>query len=213
MRHRKVIVGAIVLILLAGLATFVVWLANRPVLAWKVLSVRAMGPYWIRDAMEEHCWCAYIEVTNLSSSEVIVDWNRDKSAFQVDGKWEDLGIAALMTYLGPNEAAQFQLTVPQRAQACRLLMHYERGPLWARADEFFKRRGVNVPDKYFIPAMTLNRKLPGHFRCLDIEVKLPARTSKIGETKGPHNFALQWTGSSGFSLVSTAALLAAAPGQ
>jgi hypothetical protein len=212
MRCRKVI-GAIVLILLVVLATFSVRLANRPVLAWKVLSVRAMGPYWIRDAMEEHCWCAYIEVTNLTSSEIIVDWNRDKSAFQVDGKWEDLGIAALMTHLGPNEAAQFRLIVPQRAKAGRLLMHYEHGPLWSKADEFFKGRGVYVSDKYFIPAMQLNKKLPGHFRRLEIEVKLPGMTSKVDETEGPHNFSLHWTGSSRLGLASMATPLAAAPGQ
>jgi hypothetical protein len=212
MRHRKAIVGAMLLILFAGLAIFGGWYSKRPVLAWKVLSIRSIGSYWIRDSMQD-CWCADIEVTNLTSSEVIVDWNQDKSAFQIDGHWEDLGIGALMPYLGPHEAATVPLIVPRRAQACRLLMHYEHGPLWSRADEFLKGRGVYLSDNYFIPAMRFNKKLPGHFRRLDIEVKLPARTSKAGETKGPHNFSLHWTGSSRFSLVSMEAALAAAPGQ
>ena len=183
MRRRKVITGLIVLFLFAGLMTLGVWHAIRPVLAWKVLCIRATGPYWIQHAMEEHCWCAYVEVTNLTSGEIIVDWNRDKSEFQVDGHWEDLGIAALMPQLGPNEARTLRLIVPQRAQACRFLMHYEHNPLWSRADEFFKGRGVYVSDRYFIPAMNFNKNLPSHFRRLEIEVKLPASNSKV--TEGP----------------------------
>jgi hypothetical protein len=143
----------------------------------------------------------------------MVDWNRDKSAFQIDGHWEDLGIAAMMPHLGPNEARTLRLIVPRRAQACRLLMHYEHDPLWSRTDEFFKGRGIYLPDKLFIPAIEFNKKLPGHFRRLDIEVKLPTETSETGEAEGPHNFTLHWTGSSRSSLVSIAPPLAAAPGQ
>ena len=212
MRHRKVIVGALLLIIFAGLSISGYWYAKRPVLAWKVLSIRPIGYYSIQGAMED-CWCADIEVTNLTSSLIIVDWIRDKSAFQVDGRWEDLGIGALMPTMRDYEATVFQLIVPRRAQACRLLIHYEHGPLWRTADDFLKVRGVMIWDNFLIPAMTLNLKLPGHFRRLDIEVKLPASSSKAGEANGPHKFSLHWAGSSRSSLVSMGPSPAAASGQ
>jgi hypothetical protein len=187
MQQRKVIAGVMPLVLVAGLAIFSVWCAKRPVLAWRVVDVRPRQYYFVVDYIQE-CWRVDIEASNMTASEVIVDWHRDKTAFQIAGKWEDLGIEALMPYLEPNESRTFPVYVPQQAQACRLLMHYEHGPLWARADEFFRGRGVYLPDKYFMPAMMCNKRLPGHFRRLDIEVKLPARTSKAGETKGTHNF-------------------------
>ncbi|MBM4095065.1 MAG: hypothetical protein FJ276_37500 [Planctomycetes bacterium] len=141
--------------------------------------------------MEQHCWRVEIEVTNLSSSEVIVDWNRDESAFQIGGRWENLGIAALMPYLGPSESRTFSVYVPQQAQACRLLMHYEHGPLWSKADQFLKDHGLYVPDRFFILGMKANKKLPGHFRCLDIEVKIPSASRALDEPEVPHNQTLE----------------------
>jgi len=180
MRRRKVIVGVILLVLFAELAMFGVWSAKRPVLAWKVSSIRPVGQYWIKDGMEPHCWGAQVVVSNLSSSEVIVDWRRDETAFQVDGRWESLGISALLPQLGPNEARTVSLIFPQRAQACRFLMHYELGPSWerwTRFDQFLKNRGLrNMPDK-------LLQKSP-HYRRLLIEVRVPAETRKLDETRG-----------------------------
>ncbi len=112
-------------------------------------------------------------MSNITPDEVIVDWNRDKSSFQIDGRWRDLDVAALMPYLGPNESKTFPVYVPVQAQGLRLSMYYEQGPLWSTADEFLRSHNVNLPDSLFIPVMKLNKKLPGHFRELVIEVKLP----------------------------------------
>ena len=180
MWHRKVLVGVILLVLFAGLVIIVVLLPKRSILAWKVSSIRPVGQYWIRDGMEPHCWGAQVVVSNLSSSEVIVDWRRDETAFQVDGQWESLGISALLTHLGPNEARTVPLVFPQRAQACRFLMHYELGPSWerwTRVDQFLKNHGLRMlPDK-------LLQKSP-HYRRLLIEVRVPAKTRKLYETSG-----------------------------
>ena len=199
MRHRKVIVAVILLVLAAGLAVY--GLPRRQVLAWKVVSIEPREQYWVRDHMEQHCWRVEIEVTNLSPSEIIVDWNRDESAFQIGGRWENLGTGALMPYLGPSESRTFSVYVPERAQACRLLMHYEQGPFWSKADQFLKDHGTYVPDKLFARGMKLNQKLPGHYRRLNIEVKIPTASSRLDETKAPRNHALQrlraagWRGS------------------
>src|SRR4051812_39858957 len=141
MRRRKVNLGAMLLVLIMGLALFGM-LSKKPALAWKVVSIQPTGPYWVRDSMEPHCWRVQIEVTNVTSSEVIVDWNRDKTAFQVAGQWEDLGLAAMMPSLGPNASRTFTLTMPHRAQACRIRMYYESSPLWSRVDEYLKNHGT-----------------------------------------------------------------------
>ena len=127
----------------------------------------------MRDHMEQQCWRMEIEVTNMTPNEVIVDWNRDESAFQVAGRWESLGISALMPYLGPNQSARFPVCVPRRAKACRLVMFYEHAPLWSEADQFLKGNDINLPDKLFSSAMNLNKKLPGHYKRLVIEVNMP----------------------------------------
>jgi hypothetical protein len=179
MRHRKVLVGVVLLVLFAWIAILVV-LPNRPILAWKVARIRPVGQYWIRDGMEPHCWGAQVVVSNLSSSEVIVDWRRDETAFQVDGQWESLGISALLTHLDPNEARTVSLIFPQRAQACRFLMHYELGPSWerwSRVDQFLKNHGLRMlPDKLL--------QISPHYRRLLIEVRVPDETRKRHETSG-----------------------------
>ena len=180
MRNRKVIVGVILLVLLPGLAILGIRLPRRPILAWKVSSIRPVGPYSIRDGMEPHCWGARVVVSNLSSSEVIVDWRRDETAFQVDGRWESLGISALMPSLGPNESRTVSLIFPQRAQACRFLMHYELGPSWerwSRVDQFLKKHGLSMlPDKLL--------HISPHYRRLLIEVRVPDETRKLHEISG-----------------------------
>ena len=186
MRRRKIIVGVTLLILFGALALFGVWSANRPVLVWKVSSIRPVGSYLpsggvMEPHWEPHCWGAQVVVSNLTSSEVVVDWNRDETAFQIDGHWESLGISALMPYLGPNEARTVPLIFPQRAEACRFLMHYEHGPFMSKADQFLKRHRIYVPDKLF----TLAMRLTGHYKRLLIEVKVPAATRKLYDSNGP----------------------------
>jgi hypothetical protein len=192
MWRRKIILGAIPLALIAVLAIFRM-LPKGPALAWKVVRIQPSGPYWVRDGMEPHCWSVEIEVINLTSGEVIVDWNRDKTAFQVAGRWEDLGLSAMMPYLGPNASRTFSLAIPQRAQACRIRMYYENGPLWSTVDQYLKNHGICAPDKLFIPAMKLNQKLPGHFRRLDIQVQIPPKIFGFGEIRMAHNPCVQTT--------------------
>jgi hypothetical protein len=64
-------------------------------------------------------------------------------------------------------------------------MHYENGPLWSRVDQYLKNHGTYAPDKFFNPAIKLNKKLPGHFRRLNIEVKIPPNISRGGEIRPP----------------------------
>lgn len=113
----------------------------------------------------------------MTSDEVIVDWNRDQSSFQVGWQWEDLHIGSLVPYLPPNESQTFHVCVPQNAQACRFLMYYEHGPLWSTVDGYFKDHNIYLSDGVMTPAMKFNERLPGHFKRLDIEVKLPPNHS------------------------------------
>jgi|SRR5882672_8161267 len=186
MRRRKIIISVALLALVAGLAIFCVELSRGPVLAWKVLSVRPTENYWVRDHMEQQCCRVEIEVSNITPSEVIVDWNRDETSFQIAGRWENLGISALMPYLGPNESRAFPVYVPRQAQACRLLMHYEHGPLWSRADQFLQKHNINLPLNLFTLGMNLDKKLPGHYKRLSIEVEIPS----AGKTNLPPNLRI-----------------------
>jgi len=101
--------------------------ASRPPLAWRVIDVRPHQYYSVLNRMEPDCWRVDIEVTNQTSREVVVDWNRDETAFQADGRWDSLGISALMTYLGPSESRTFPLYLPKQAEAYRYLMYYKLG--------------------------------------------------------------------------------------
>jgi hypothetical protein len=190
MLKRKVI--AVIFILVSALAVFCwVELSKRPVLTWKVVDVRPHQYYFAVDHMQD-CWRVDIEVSNMTASEVIVDWNRDKSSFQVSGQWEDLGIAALMPYLAPNESLTFPVYVPQQAQACRVVMYYEHGPLWSRADQFLRNHDINLPDNLFALGMNFNKKLPGHYKQLVIEVKLPATTAPNATSRQTQASGEQW---------------------
>ena len=176
MRKRKLTAVIVLAAATALIAYYRVEFCGGPVLAWKILNVRPHQDYFAVDHIQD-CWEVEIEVTNLTSDEVIVDWNRDRSAFQIGGRWEDLGIGALMPYLPPNESRTFPVYVPHQSQACRVLMHYEHGPLWSTVDDYFKSHNIYLSDGVMIPAMKFNKKLPGHFKELDIEVKLPPNTA------------------------------------
>lgn len=178
MRKRKCkFISVIILAAIAALVGYCwVEFCGGPILSWRVVNVR---PHQYRYAVDhlQDCWEVQIEVSNLTSDEVIVDWNRDRSAFQVSGRWEDLHIAALMPYLPPNGSRTFPVDVPQSSQACRLVMYYEHGPLWSTIDDYLRDHNVYLPDEVVIPAMKFNKRLPGHFKRLDIEVKLPKNTA------------------------------------
>jgi hypothetical protein len=171
MRKRKFIAVIIILIPTFAMLRWVEHSKN-PALVWKAVNISPHQYYFAVNHIQD-CWCVDIEVSNTTPDEVIVDWNRDKSAFQVGGQWQDLGIGALMPYLGPNESKTFPVYVPQQAQGLRLSMYYEQGPLWSTVDDFFRGHNINLPDALFIPAMNFNKRLPGHFKKLIIEVKLP----------------------------------------
>ena len=130
---------------------------------------------------------------SLPSREVIVDWNRDKTAFQVEGRWDDLGLSAMMPYLGPNASRTFSLAIPQRAQSCRIRMYYENGPLWSTVDQYLKSHGIYAADNLFIPVIRFNQKLPGHFRSLDIQVQMPIKICGGDGIRVAHNESRQLT--------------------
>jgi hypothetical protein len=176
MRKRKVIAIIVLAAIVALIGYCWVEFCGGPILSWRVVSVRPHQYYYAVDHLQE-CWEVQIEISNLTSDEVIVDWNRDQSAFQVGGHWEDLHIGALMPYLPPNESRTFPVDVPQNSQACRLQMYYEHGPLWSTIDGYFKDHDIYLSDGVVIPAMKVNKRLPGHFKRLDIEVKLPPNTA------------------------------------
>jgi hypothetical protein len=193
MRKRKVILVSLTLLTTLVVVCLVAH-SNRPALSWRVVAVHPHQNYFAVDRIQE-CWRVDIEVSNTTSDEVIVDWNRDKSAFKMGDRWENLGIAALMPYLPPNESRTFPVYVPQQAQACRLLMHYERGPLWSSVDGFLKGRNIYLSDRLFSVGMKWNRKFPGHFKQLEIEVTLPpnqgaaANRRPAGQSDGSDNLS------------------------
>lgn len=174
---RKLKFIALICILIAVVAVFwraccLVEASRNAALVWRVVNVLPHQYCFAVDHIQD-CSCVEIEVSNVTPDEVIVDWNRDKSAYQVDGRWQDLRVAALMPYLGPSESKIFPVYVPQNARGLRLSMFYEQGPMWSAVDEYFKSHNFNVPDMIFIPAMNLNKRMPGHFKKLLIDVKLP----------------------------------------
>ena len=82
---------------------------------------------YVVDRYDYDCWRVDFEVSNTTGKQMIVDWNRDESAYLIDGRWEPLGISALMPYLEPHSSRTFPLFVPHQAQACRIVMHYKLG--------------------------------------------------------------------------------------
>jgi hypothetical protein len=47
-----------------------------------------------------------------------------------------------MPYLSPNGSRTVTLDVPQNAQACRLLMYYEHGPLWSLINGYLRAHNL-----------------------------------------------------------------------
>jgi hypothetical protein len=77
--------------------------------------------------MDPDCWVVDIEVTNQTTRDVFVDWNRDESSYQADGRWESLDVKAVMTYCDAGDSRTFPLYLPHRAEAYRYLMYYKLG--------------------------------------------------------------------------------------
>jgi len=109
----------------------VLWLcvscSTKPPLAWRVIDVQPHQYYYVLDRMDPDCIRVDIEVTNQTSRGVYFKWPRDETAFQSDGRWESLGISALIPYMPPCESRTFALLLPKRAEAYRYSMYYQLG--------------------------------------------------------------------------------------
>lgn len=101
--------------------------ATRSSVAWRAVDVQPHQMRYVLHGFDYDCWRVDFEVCNRTEREMVVDWNRDESAFLVDGRWESLGISALMPYLAPRSTRTFSLYAPHRAQACRITMRYKLG--------------------------------------------------------------------------------------
>ncbi len=102
--------------------------SSRPPLAWRVVDVRPHQYSYVIDRMEPDCWRVDIEVTNQTTRDIYFDWRRDETAFQSDGRWDSLGISALVTsVLQAGDSWTFPLYLPKRAEAYRYLMYYQLG--------------------------------------------------------------------------------------
>jgi hypothetical protein len=128
----------------------------------------------------QSCWEVAVEATNLTSREVRVDWQKDETFFQVGGQWHSLRIQGLMTGLQPNQSRTFWLVVPRRAQACRYVIHYEHGPLWVKAYQWYIHGPLS--SKLFTLFKQAEQRLPGHYKRLIIEVKVPPSAGSYHET-------------------------------
>ena len=100
---------------------------TSPSVTWQAVDVRPHQMWHVVDGFDYDCWRVDFEVTNSTGREVIVDWHRDESAFMVHGRWESLGISALMPYLEPHSSRTFSLYAPHEAEACRFSMYYKLG--------------------------------------------------------------------------------------
>jgi hypothetical protein len=118
-------IAVVLLSLISGLCVSCVHVSSRSALAWKVIDIQPHQYYTVLHRMEGDCWRVDIEVTNQTTQEVYVDWHKDETAFQADGRWGSLGISALLPYLGPSESRTFPLYLPQQAEAFRVLMYYK----------------------------------------------------------------------------------------
>jgi hypothetical protein len=112
------------------LAFLPLWLcascASKPHLAWRVVDLRPHEYFAVMNEMQD-CWRVDIEVTNQTSRGIYFKWPRDETAFQLDGRWESLGISALIPYMPPYESRTFALFLPKRAEAYRYSMYYQLG--------------------------------------------------------------------------------------
>jgi len=182
MPRRRIFLGAVIFVLAAGLVEPLSTLLRGPVLAWELAGVREADD-WSGVSGEQWRWIANIEVTNLTSSEVIFVGRADKTDVQIAGSWRDLGITSLLGgALGSHEARTITLFIPQRTQAFRTIIYYERDPLWSIVDTFLRGRGIYVSDRIFTFCRKAEGKLPGHFRRLVIDVKIPSTTRKFDES-------------------------------
>jgi hypothetical protein len=101
--------------------------SSRQPLAWRVIDVRPHQNYYVIDRLDPDCWVVDIEVTNQTTRDVFVDWNRDESSFLTDGRWESLDVKDVMIHCYAGDSWTFPLYLPHRAEAYRYLMHYQLG--------------------------------------------------------------------------------------
>lgn len=177
MWKRKIIVSAALLAVLTGLAIFFSMHSGEELLSWKMSSLQPVGHCWVRDHWEQNCWGVELEVSNHSLYEVTVDWHRDRTAFKIGGQWQSLDIQGLVIQLAPHESKRFSLYVPQRAQACRMVIYYwhgaRRGRIWSAPSSVpsLVNRMLFTFNSF---AAYLDARLPGHYKRLVMQVEIPA---------------------------------------
>jgi hypothetical protein len=123
MQHYKFTVALMGLLLCVSCAH----VPTSPSVTWRAVDVRPHQMWHVVDGFDYDCWRVDFEVSNSTGKEMIVDWNRDESAFLVHGRWQNLGISALMPYLEPHSSGTFSLYAPHEAEACRFIMYYKLG--------------------------------------------------------------------------------------
>ena len=174
MQRRKIIVVTLVIIiLLAGFIGYLIERSTKHILDWKVTDISERDQNWINGQMELNCLEVEICVTNLTSSEACIDWNRDESEFEINGIWVKNQEIAGRAYVGPNDSMTFPVFVPQKTQALHYRMHYEDNPVWSTTDEFLRGHNIYLSESVFETLMKYDRKMPAHWKQLDIEVRLP----------------------------------------
>jgi hypothetical protein len=175
MRRRKIkiIFGALFIAIPLALSVgYLIKRSNQHILDWGVTDVSERFQYWINGRMEPNCLEAEICVTNLTSGDVIIDWNRDESEFEINGGWVKNDTIAGRAYIAPHESITFPVSVPQKTQAIHYRLHYEDGPLWSTINDFLQDHKIYLSDSVFGIIMKYDRKMPAHWKQLDIEVNL-----------------------------------------
>jgi hypothetical protein len=133
----KIIFGALFIAIPLALSVgYLIKRSNQHILDWGVTDVSERFQYWINGRMEPNCLEAEICVTNLTSGDVIIDWNRDESEFEINGGWVKNDTIAGRAYIAPHESITFPVSVPQKTQAIHYRLHYEDGPLWSTINDF-----------------------------------------------------------------------------
>ena len=181
-RHKTIFEIFFAAMLLVGVVGCSTERSTRHILNWQVTGVSERFQYWINDQMESNCLKVDICITNLTSSEACIDYARDESEFEINGIWVKNDTTAGRAYIAPHESIAFPVFVPQKTQALRYRLHFEDSPFWSTADGFLRSHKINLSDNTFGTLMKYDRKMPAHWKRLDIEVNLSDlnKTNSVG---------------------------------
>jgi hypothetical protein len=172
LRRKAIIAILFVFILLMSFGGYLAYRSTRHILDWSVSSVSERFQYYINGRMEPNCLEVKICVTNLTASDVCIDWNRDESEFKINGVWVKSDVTAGMAYIGPHDSVVFPTYVPRTTQAIRYKFNYEDSPLWSTANDFLLVHNLHFFDGRLDILMKYNRKIPAHWNQLNIEASL-----------------------------------------